>query len=216
MKVRLKFPQSAVSLKINGIDLEVVKGLTLLEAARAANIYIPTLCHLPGAPKRAVCRLCLVKVKGMPGLVSSCSVPVQEGMIVDTNTFAVMHTRQVIMEMILLEHGKCGRPDCEVEMLGRRLGASGKRFSRQHTPGGTPCGSDYIKFDPALCIKCDRCIGTCYLQVISRKYRGPEVSLGFDSGISLRDSRCTACGDCVAVCPTGALRHSILRDAGQS
>jgi NADH dehydrogenase/NADH:ubiquinone oxidoreductase subunit G len=199
-------PERSVSIQIDGQELTVEDGQPLLDAAEAAGIWIPKLCNLPGTANRAVCRLCLVKVKGMLGLVPSCSTGAQEGMIVDTNQFTVRATRQMIMEMILLEHGECGDPDCEIENLAKRLGANANRFSREPREDRPLTGSDHIEFDADKCVLCDRCVRTCYLGIISRSNRGQDATLSFDSGPSLGDSRCTACGDCVAVCPTGALR----------
>ncbi len=198
-------PESPVSIQIDGRELTVEDGQPLLHAAEAAGIWIPKLCNLPGKANRAVCRLCLVKVKGMVGLVPSCSTGSKEGMIVDTNQFSVRATRQLIMEMILLEHGECGDPECEVEILAKRLGANARRFSREPGEEAENTGSDHVGFDADKCVLCDRCVRTCYLDVISRGNRGQRATLLFDSGPSLRDSRCTACGDCIAVCPTGAL-----------
>lgn len=204
-------PDAQISLEIDGQMVQAAPDTTVLEAADALGVWIPRLCHLPGVPARAVCQLCLVAIDGINGLVNACSTPVRAGMAVTTRSPQIDAVRRTLIEFTLLEHGRCGRPDCEVEALADRLGATGRPFETQRHNAAPPCGSDYLTFNPALCVLCDRCIRVCPLQVIGRSGRGAATVITFDGHASPADSRCHACGDCVAVCPSGALRAPDIR-----
>ena len=199
-----------IDLDIDGQTFRVPAGATLLRAAEEAGIWIPRLCHLKSVVKRVGCRMCLVEVDGLPAPVPACATAAVDGMIVDTTTLALRAVQRSIMEFHLLEHGRCGRVDCELEKLADRLGATGEAFKRNRTDRKRMTGNDFITVNIDLCAHCDRCIRVCRNDVIERYGRGPGVGLCFDAGDCLRDSRCTGCGDCVAVCPTGALRRADL------
>lgn len=203
-------PERPVKLTLDGHVLLVAEGTTVLDAAEAAGVWIPRLCHLPGAPARAVCRLCLVEVEGALAPIASCAAVVREGMKVNTDTSALRALRKTIAELTLAEHGRCGRPDCAVEALAARLGATSPpeaaEVKRPQVEGGA-----YLHVTLDRCVRCDRCIRACQRGVIARAGRGPELGLVFDGGLSVESSRCTACGDCVAVCPGGALEGIVDR-----
>jgi len=190
----------------------------VLEAAAAAGVRIPRLCHVPGLPSRAVCRLCLVEVEGRAGWVPACGTPAVDGMSVRTDGAALVTARRTVMELILAEHGPCAQPGCEVEAIAREVGVTDSPFVVPAPPVPTPPGSDFIELDPARCVHCDRCIRKCSRQVITRRGRGPEVLFGFEDGRPMTETSCTGCGDCVAICPAGTFaprRPSGLRRAAR-
>lgn len=199
-------PGEGITVEIDGEIAQVRSGATILEAADAVGAWVPRLCHLPGAAPRAACRLCLVLVDGASAPVSACATPVREGMSVRTESPRLRAIQRTILELTLLEHGRCGRPGCEVEALARRLGATGERFPGAPLPAGGPRGGDYITFAPERCVRCDRCVRACALQIPRRSGRGADAAITFDGAATPSASRCTACGDCVAVCPAEALR----------
>ena len=192
-----------VSLSIDGQEVAVPDGSTILEAARRAGVAIPQLCHFAGKPERGVCRLCVVEVEGNAGLVASCHTRAEPGMRVSTQGAELARHRRVLMELAMLEHGRCGRQGCEVEALASELGAA--------LPGTEPyveeseLGSEHIEVRPTLCIHCDRCIRSCEYEVIRRMGSGFQVTMAFTGGGPLDSSPCTGCGDCIAACPAGVL-----------
>lgn len=194
-----------VHLEIDGRKVQAAIGATVLQTADAAGIRIPRLCHLPGTPARPVCQLCLISIEGRNGLVNACSTPVHAGMVVTTRNAEIDAMRRTIMELTLLEHGRCGKPDCEVEALAERLGVTASPAEALPREPAPCCASDYIGFDRTLCVLCDRCIRVCHLQIPNRSGRGVADVISFDGCASPADSRCDACGDCVAACPSGAL-----------
>lgn len=186
-------------LTIDAREVRVRAG-TVLEAARALGLHIPHLCHVPGLPRRAVCRLCLVRVDG--ALVPSCCTQVRSGARVEVMTPELVTLRKRVMELVVREHGACGRPGCEVEALADALGVA--RAERQ-LPSPRDLGSEEIAVHPDRCVHCDRCIRACPRGLVTRSGRGPEVGFAFGDGRALGATSCVACGDCVAACPAGAL-----------
>ena len=184
---------------------------TILDVAKRAGVWIPTLCLVHGKPARGTCRLCMVSVEGRRGLVSACSTSAMDGMVVTTNSDEIRAVQRSTMRLILAEHGACNDSGCELHRLARRLGCCDTPFSaaaRAVTP--TLLGSDYIAVNAKRCVMCERCVQVCEHGVISRVGRGTRSSIAFDGGNSLASSRCVGCGDCAAVCPSGAM--SVRRD----
>ncbi len=196
-----------VSLTIDGRTISVPPGTSILKAARRLGISIPTLCHLPGQRTRAVCRICMVGLKGSARLVPACATPVDEGMQVETATADVVATRRTIMEFILAEHGTCGTSKCAVEQLAEDMGVTESRFQGPAIDSRTRLSSDFVTVRPERCIHCDRCIEACAKdrKVLVRAGRGAAVHIAFDDERSMGDSSCSTCGDCVSVCPAGGL-----------
>jgi NADH dehydrogenase/NADH:ubiquinone oxidoreductase subunit G len=202
--VALRDPTKRVAFTLDGRPCSAPEGSSILDAADAVGVWIPRLCHLPGAPARAVCRLCLVEVEGAAGPIAACAAVVREGMTVATDTSTVRALRRSIAELTLMEHGRCGRVDCEVEALAERLGADPSAEARVSKDAAVE-GSAYLNVTLDRCVRCDRCIRACSHGIIARSGDGDGLSLAFDGHTSVAASRCTACGDCVAVCPGGAL-----------
>ena len=203
-----------VKIKINGREYDVPKNSTVLEAARAAKIDIPTLCYLKDINEIGACRLCLVEVKGARGLVTSCVYPVNEGMEVFTNTPKVQQARKLNLELLLSNHEKkclsCVRStDCELQKLCRDYGVEESHFGGTRTQYEIDDSSPSIVRDNNKCILCRRCVAACHkmqgIGVIGPNDRGFDTHIGCAFEVKLADTTCINCGQCIVACPVGAL-----------
>ncbi len=204
-----------VNLTINGKQIQAPQGATILEAARAAGVYIPTLCYHPELRPEGACRLCMVEASGARTLVASCVYPVSEGMVVKTNTDKVREARKTVVELLLANHPKdclcCQKSgDCELQKIAADLGLRRIRFEGGETKAHTiDCSNPSLVRDQEKCILCGRCIRICRdvqgMSVYSFAGRGFNtiVSTAFEH--DLKDAVCTYCGQCASVCPTGAI-----------
>ncbi len=208
-----------ISLKINNHLLTVVEGTTILDAAKSVNINIPTLCHIDlkdmciqSVP--ASCRVCVVEIKGRRNLAPACSTMCGPGMEIITNSPRVMNARKLIIELILSDHPndclRCAKSgQCDLQTLAARVNVRDLTFvGSTRTPQTREISSAIIR-DMDKCIYCRRCEAMCNdVQTVGAL---GAVNRGFESGIStafdqtLKQSECTFCGQCVAVCPVGAL-----------
>ncbi len=203
-----------VNITIDGIQMSVPKTYTILDAAREANIDIPTLCHLKGVNEIGACRMCIVEVEGARGFVTSCVMPVSEGMVVRTNTKAIRDARKVTLELLLSNHVKecltCVRNgDCELQRLAKKLNVSGVEFTGDMSLREKDEFSPSIVRDSGKCILCKRCVSTCKkvqeVGAIDTINRGFKAKIGTACNESLNDVPCSLCGQCIQACPTGAL-----------
>ncbi len=202
-----------VNLKINGIAVSVPEGSTILQAAKLANIRIPTLCYLKGVQCVGSCRMCLVEATGARGLVAACVYPVSEGMEVRTNTPRVRKSRKTTVELILSTHKKkclsCVRSmNCELQKLALEYNAEEDRFGTDHDLKPIDDLSPSVVRDNSKCVMCTRCVAACNLQtigVIGPKNRGYVKVIGSPFDVSLAHTSCVNCGQCVVACPVGAL-----------
>ena len=203
-----------VKLTINGIPVEVPAGSTVLEAAREAGVRIPTLCYLKDINEIGACRMCLVEVKGARSLVTSCVYPVTEGMEVFTNTPAVQRSHKATLELLLSNHRKdclsCPRStDCELQALCREYGVDEYKFGKFDLKPDVDASSIHLIRDNSKCILCRRCVATCrknqFVGVIGPNERGFDSHIGCSFDMPLAETSCIHCGQCIAVCPTGAL-----------
>ncbi len=203
-----------VKIKINGREYDVPKNSTVLEAARAAHIDIPTLCYLKDINEIGACRLCLVEVKGARGLVTACVYPVNEGMEVFTNTPKVRQARKLNLELLLSNHEKkclsCVRStDCELQKLCRDYGVEETHFGGLRTEYEIDDSSPSIVRDNNKCILCRRCVAACHkmqgIGVIGPNDRGFDTHIGSAFEVKLADTSCINCGQCIVACPVGAL-----------
>ena len=213
-----------INLKINGIDVTVPAGTSILEAARTIGITIPTLCYLKDINEIGACRMCIVEANEGRGnrLVASCVYPVSEGMVVTTNSARVVGSRKKTLELLLSDHDKsclsCVRSgNCELQKLSKDL-----KVEDQNTYEGS--ANDFEIDDSAAhmtrnnnkCILCRRCVAVCEklqnVGVIGANERGFATNISSPFGMGLGDTSCVSCGQCVAVCPTGALSEKDFTD----
>lgn len=208
--------EDKVKLTIDGVEMEVPKSYTILDAAREHGIDIPTLCHLKGINEIGACRMCIVEVEGARGFATSCVMPVSEGMVVRTNTPAVRDARKVTLELLLSNHDKkcltCVRSEnCELQALAKKLNITDIEFEGAMSEGEVDEISPSIVRDPKKCIICKRCVAVCKkvqnVGAIDTLNRGFKSKIGTALDKSLNDVPCTMCGQCVVACPTGALRE---------
>lgn len=204
-----------VNIKINGQDLCVDEGLTILKAAQQAGIYIPTLCYHPDLAIDGVCRVCSVEVKGQRTLCAACAYPVSEGMEVLTHSPKVRNARRMIVELLLANHPQecliCSRNQkCELQSLARELGVQDVRFTGDRRDTDVDSSSTSVVRDPDKCILCGRCVRTCQdIQSVGALHfagRGWDTEIVAGLGAGLAEAVCVNCGQCINRCPTGALK----------
>ncbi|MBE6562647.1 MAG: ferredoxin [Ruminococcaceae bacterium] len=204
-----------VNLKINGRDITVPAGTTILEAARKAGIEIPTLCYLKEINEIGACRICVVEVKGARSLVASCVFPVNEGMEVFTNTPKVVESRKTTLKLILSNHKKdclsCVRSgSCELQKLCHDYGIEDLgAFAGAQTHHEIDASASHMYRDNDKCILCRRCVAACEknqgIGVIGANDRGFDTHIACAFEKPLANVACISCGQCITVCPTGAL-----------
>ncbi|HCF96906.1 MAG TPA: NADH:ubiquinone oxidoreductase [Verrucomicrobia bacterium] len=209
---------SMLTITIDGKTTQVPEGATILDAANTLDVSIPTLCHLNLGEMKvlnraASCRICVVEVDGRRNLAPSCATPVQDGMVVKTNTIRVLQARKTVLELLLSDHPKdclsCAKSgECELQDLAERFGLREVRFSGEMSRYRRDTSPSIIR-DMDKCIMCRRCetmcneVQTC--GVLSAVNRGFNAVVAPAFEMNLEDSVCTNCGQCVAVCPVGAL-----------
>ncbi len=217
-----------IHLTINGRSVEADAGDTILAAARQAHIRIPTLCYHPALPPEESCRLCVVEmIRGRwNSLVAACVYPIQEGMVIETDTEQVIKARKVILELILSDHpldcmtcnaaGSCELMDLAYEYGVKKSSLSGETHSYPLDPDPNP----YIHWDMNKCILCRRCIRACSemqcAHVLTKADRGFNQRISTAFGKILAQSGCELDGQCVALCPVDALSEKMARGRGRN
>ena len=202
-----------LNVKVNGIAVSVPKGSTILEAARAAGVEIPTLCYMKEKNEIGACRICVVEATGARGLVTACVYPVTEGMEINTNSAKVRAARKTTLELILSTHDKnclsCVRStNCELQQLCLEYGVDSKAFEGFKPEYELDFSTPHLVRDNNKCILCRRCVAVCDEQavsVIGANNRGIDTCIGQPFNMELNETPCISCGQCTAVCPTGAL-----------
>ncbi len=219
---------SKVTAKINGIEVTVPKGTTILEAAKKIDIKIPTLCHLDlhdlkAVNKVASCRVCVVEVEGRHNLMPSCAVELSEGMVIKTNSPKAIMARRNVIELMLSDHPTdclvCEKnTKCDLQTLSADLGIIGKiRYEGEMSTYKKDDSSKSLYRNPDKCIMCRRCetmcneVQTC--GILSAAHRGFDAIVQPTFENDMVDTMCTFCGQCIAVCPTAAL--SEINDIGK-
>ncbi|MBU1144863.1 MAG: [FeFe] hydrogenase, group A [Firmicutes bacterium] len=203
-----------VNLVINNVKVSAKENTTILHAAKENNINIPTLCYYPDLDIKSDCRICVVEIVGQKGLVTSCSTPVREGMVINTNSPRVLNARKTITELILSNHDTnctvCVKNmNCELQSLAKTLGIDENRFPSVLQPQPIDDSNPSIVRNPNRCIKCGRCIDVCKniqsTNVLGFMGRGHGVRITAAYEHNLSDDFCTFCGQCASVCPVGAI-----------
>jgi formate dehydrogenase major subunit len=204
-----------VNLTIDGKQLEVKEGTTVLNAARQAGIEIPTLCDHPELTPYGGCRLCLVEVEGAKTLQPSCTMPASNNMVVKTDTEKIREARKFVLTMIFSERNhfcpycQVSGGDCELQNSAYAEGMTHWPIQPNWKPYPVDASHPYIVMEHNRCILCRRCVRACGELVgnftLGFEERGAESALVADIGLPLGDSSCIGCGTCVQVCPTGAL-----------
>jgi NADP-reducing hydrogenase subunit HndD len=207
-----------VNLKIDGVSVSAEEGTTILEAARANGIRIPTLCWLKDLNEIGACRMCVVEIKGGRSLFASCVYPISkadEGREIFTHSKAVLDSRKTTLQLLLSTHDKkclsCSRSgNCELQELCKELGVDDShRFDGKTHQYEKDYSSLSLVRDNNKCINCRRCVAACEatqgIGVIGANYRGFNTEIGCAYDMDLASSACVSCGQCINVCPTGAL-----------
>jgi len=203
-----------VNIKINNVSLQVPGDITVLEAARQANIEIPTLCYMKGLCEIGACRMCLIEVKGGRGLAAACVFPVADGMEVQTNTPAIRESRKHTLELIVSDHKReclsCVKSgSCQLQKLCTDYCIDENIFKGLTHDYEIDDKSPAVVRDNTKCVLCRRCIAACTDQqsvsVIDAVNRGFKTNISCAFGHSLNDAPCVYCGQCIVACPTGAL-----------
>lgn len=200
-----------MKVTVDGRMMEVPEGTSVLDAARMMGISIPTLCHHPKLSSFGGCRLCIVEIKGIARPVTSCTTPVADGMEVTTRSPRLEELRRTIVELLLSDHPNdcmfCEKAgDCDLQELAYSYDLRSNRFWGERRQYKTRDGNPFIERDMEKCILCGRCVRVCDevegVGAIDFAYRGfrSKICPPYE-----RDLACEFCGQCVAVCPTGAL-----------
>lgn len=205
-----------INLTIDGRNIEVPEGTTILQAAAKLNIDIPTLCYLKEINEIGDCRMCLVEVEGKRGFATSCIQKVEEGMVVHTKTSEVLEARKTMLDLILSNHHQdcdnCVRKEnCELQDLIKQFDKEKTVYEGTKNTYEIDDKSPSIVRDPNKCILCRRCVSMCNkiqkIGAIGVTERGFNSCVSTAGHNSLNDVNCTFCGQCIEVCPTGALRE---------
>lgn len=205
-----------VNLSINNKNIVASEDTTILKAAKDNGIMIPNLCYLEGVHEFGSCRICSVEVIGAKTLMVACMTKVKEGMVVYTHSSKVIKARKVLYELMLSDHAKaclsCNRNlSCELQKLGETLGIEGNRFET------TSCRTQIdrsisITRDLSKCILCRRCITICNevqgVGILNAQNRGFDTLISPAMDLPIGSVKCTYCGQCTVVCPTGALKET--------
>jgi len=205
-----------IKLTIDGKDVEIEKGATVLQAARKASIDIPTLCFLKEINQAGDCRMCIVEVEGRRGFSPSCITIAEEGMNVKTDTPELNESRKVMLDLILSTHNRdcltCVRNgNCELQDLAEKFGVTDIEYEGQKVEPTIDEISPSIVRDNSKCIMCKRCVAACKniqkVAAIDVAGRGFASRIAAENEASLNNVNCTFCGQCINACPVGALKE---------
>jgi len=204
-----------MNVMIDGKDIQVAEGTSVLEAAKTAGIVIPTLCHDDRIKPFGACRLCIVEIAGMPKPVTACTTPVTDEMIVTTQSAKLYRLRKTVVELLLSDHpNDCmtciGTGDCTLQELAYQYGIRDNRFKGEMRDHHRIDTNPFVVRQQNKCVLCGLCVRVCEevqgVGAIGFAERGFEAKVIPPFGNTLD---CEFCGQCVSVCPTGALSGAI-------
>jgi len=202
-------PRATIEIKIDGQSVSVPEGSTILDAARSMGIDTPTLCFLESLTPVNVCRVCVVELEGSRTLVPACSRKVEPGMVIQTDSERVRLSRRVVLEFLASAVDVSTAPALQAYM--ECYGAHPERFGSCATIAQPPkIDNDLYVRDYAKCILCYKCVEACGVDAqntfaIAVAGRGFSAHISTEYEVPLPDSACVYCGNCIGVCPTGAL-----------
>ncbi len=203
-----------ITLEVNGRTIEAVKGETILTALNRNGMQVPTICNIKNLSPSGACRMCVVEVEGRENLIPACSFPIEESLVIKTHSPRVLRARKTNVELLLANHPDdclyCERNgSCELQSLSEDLNIRERRIPGKKSPHKIDRSSPAIIRDPSKCILCGRCIRVCEeimsTSTLDFAYRGNELQIATTLAKPLNFSNCTACGQCLIACPTGAL-----------
>jgi formate dehydrogenase major subunit len=204
-----------MQIQIDGTELEVEPGTTILQAAQAAGVSVPTLCFDDRQAPFGACRVCLVGVAGARGPLPACTTTCREGMQIDTRDERARRVAAGVVELVLSELGSEPAPDTELAAVARELQVSGPpRWPGDTRPVRHDLRHPYLAFQHELCISCGRCVRAC--DELQGTFALTAIGRGFDAGVAagldagFKDSACVACGACADTCPTDAIIERTL------
>ncbi|MER5760504.1 formate dehydrogenase subunit alpha [Streptomyces sp. NPDC002082] len=218
--------EATVSVEVDGMQVSVPEGTSVMRAAAQAGIDIPKLCATDSLEPFGSCRLCVVEIDGRRGTPASCTTPVADGMRVSTQTPKVEKLRQGVMELYISDHPldclTCpANGDCELQDMAGVVGLRQVRYGYEgenHLDAEKDTSNPYFDFDPSKCITCSRCVRACgevqgtFALTIEGRGFASKVSAG--AGESFMDSECVSCGACVQACPTSTLQEKSVVELG--
>lgn len=200
-----------IFFKINNRNYKAVKGTSILKACGENGIYVPTLCYAPIFPPSSSCRICLIEIKGQKGLKTACSIDIENGMEILTETEAVKRARKANLKLLYASHiGKCPTcirvKDCELLKLVTKYQAVENYDGKK--PKIPIDDSGVIVFDLNKCIKCRRCIWACKTygsDVLTIRGKGFDTKIETKNKKNIKNSGCISCKQCAEICPVGAI-----------
>jgi NADH dehydrogenase/NADH:ubiquinone oxidoreductase subunit G len=215
--------EKLVSLTIDGKRIEAAEGTLVIEAAETVGIHIPRLCYMKELDNVGSCRICLVEIEGRKGLQPACRIKVKDGLVISTNTEAVIEARKFVLQLLLSTHPtecvyckKAGR--CELYRYVQELGIRKTIFPKKYFDyeiKREPFKDAFIEWDPNLCILCGRCVRACKkwgTSILEFMERGLGTTVSTPKGVSLKEAGCNFCGACLRVCPVGAMVEAEVQD----
>ena len=217
-----------VKLLIDGCEISVPAGTSVMRAAALADLKIPKLCATDQLEAFGSCRLCLVQIEGMKGYPASCTTPVAEGMKVTTQNAELAQLRRGVMELYISDHPldclTCpANGHCELQDMAGAVGLREVRYGYEganHLDAPKDESNPYFTFDPSKCIVCSRCVRACDEQqgtlALTIAGRGFDSMVSASQDESFLDSECVSCGACVQACPTATLSEKSLIEQGQA
>ncbi|MCF8374371.1 MAG: [FeFe] hydrogenase, group A [Bacteroidales bacterium] len=204
-----------IKLSIDGVEVSVADGISILDAAKKINVHIPTLCHHEDLCVAGNCRICVVEVEGQRSLSASCATPAHEGMVIKTNTAKVRKARRDVAALLVSEHNTqcttCYRSmNCELQAIASEYNVDNNIYLSVLKPNIQIDKSSWsIEKDDSKCIRCQRCVRTCaelqHVNALTVAHKGEHMKISTFLDLPMNEVVCTNCGQCINRCPTGAL-----------